>query len=885
MSLPQAARSRRSSIVTRITLVLVLLVVVAAALSGWLVYRGSADQALANARREMRHTLQLAELRLQAFSSTMAADIDFLGDNAPVNDWAALADTVDSAAMQVVIERTALLFNSFIRSRPEYAQVRFIVADSLGMEAVRFDRAGNVVARTPDSLLQAKGDRDYFLETIALPVGGRYHSRIDLNKEHGAIARPFMPTMRSAAPVRSPKGKLVGIVIINADLRPLFQELLAMAPPDGKLMLADAQDELILHPDTSKTFRFEFGPTDPHPLPVDGDAGVEDPSIWPEVLIQAYGLDVSSTGQHYTIAMERSTSALLAGLREVRDRQMLTVGAVAVACIVLGLLFARGIAGRLDRLTKRVEAYAEGTASVPLPIERADEIGRLARTVQHMQERIDARMKDLEQARDRAQRAEQVQKDFLANMSHELRTPLNAIIGMGQQLADGAPDEAQRERAAIVLRSAQRMQALVGDLLEHARLADGRVTVRNETFAPAQVLNDVLAVHVVAARAKGLALLAEVEQLPEACTGDPLRLHQVIDNLLGNAIKFTAKGQVKLAARFAQGELVVAVSDTGAGLSPEEQKRVFARFERAAASEGKEGVGLGLAITQALVNAMAGSLQLESAVGLGSTFTVRIPMPHVGPHFDPVASKAQTKAPADLRVLYVEDVGTNRMLMADWATAWQWKLDLATGSEEALALCREHAYDLFLIDLDLGDDMKGTELALRIHGMARHRYVPAIAVTAFADADHDAQVRQAGLNDRITKPIDRNELATKAAFWSDPSADAAIGLAGLLEQYGAQGEKAITVLQQFRKEFAKHRTALHQALANKDEQTLARVRHQLKPHWQLLGLTDGLAALDALGTDVMAHDMSHVDPWFDRCDRAMLGYQANVQQGLLADRG
>lgn len=111
--------------------------------------------------------------------------------------------------------------------------------------------------------------------------------------------------------------------------------------------------------------------------------------------------------------------------------------------------------------------------------------------------------------------------------------------------------------------------------------------------------------------------------------------------------------------------------------------------------------------------------------------------------------------------------------------------------------------------------------------------------------------------------------------------DTAIDLAGLLDQYGAQGEKAITVLQQFRKEFAKHRTALQQAMAHNDADLLVRTRHQLRPHWQLLGLADGLAVLDALGTDVSAQDKSAVHVCFDRCDRAMMQEQRRVQQGLM----
>ncbi|MBK9195639.1 MAG: response regulator [Flavobacteriales bacterium] len=872
---------KRSSIVTRITLVLVVLVVISATLSGWLVYRGSADQALINARRDMGHTLQLAELRLRSFSATMAADIDFLAENDPLNDLAALADTLDSTATSITLERTALLFNSFIRTRSEYAQARFIAADSLGRERVRFDRIAGEVVRTPDTLLQAKGDRDYFQATIGLPQGARYHSRIDLNKEHGAIVRPFMPTMRSAAPVYSPRGTLAGIVIINADLRPLFAELLGLAPADCQLMLADTNDELILHPDTARTFRFEFGSSMRMPVPLDGDVGVEDPGIWPVQLMQAHAVDIESTGQRYVLGIQRDTSALLEGLRQVRDRQILTVGGVAFACIVIGLFFARSIAGRLDRLTNRVEAYASGAVNEPLPVERADEIGRLARSVQHMQQRIDERMRELEHARDRAERAERTQQDFLANMSHELRTPLNAIIGMSGDVETNALSAADQEKLAIVGRSAQRVRGLVDDLLDHSRIVDGRLVLKAEPYSPRQLLQDLLAAHLAPARAKGLALIADIKELPVTCLGDALRIHQVVDNLLGNAVKFTRNGQVKLSACTIAGEvprLEIVVADSGPGIPPNEQARVFARFERAASvdSKAEPGEGLGLAITQALVKAMQGSIQLSSAVGEGATFTLQLPAPvALLTPLPPTPVVAETKG---LNVLYVEDVETNRMLLRNWAQPWGWRLHCATTSQEAIALCTAQGFDIMLIDLDLGDDMHGTELSLRLRGLAKHRFVPMIAVTAFIDDMQAAKVWQSGMNDRITKPIDKDELQRKVAYWATNSPDVETpDLENVARQYDADGEKLIALLQQFRKELAKHRAALMHAVRVGDMEVLNRVRHQLRPQFELMRMAKGLVALGLVGTEPVDTWMPDLEVCFTACDRAMLALQRKLQ--------
>ena len=911
---PASSPRRRSSIVTRITLVSTALVLVAAVLSGWLVYRGSSMQLVHATRADMRHTLQLAAQRVQAFSATMSADIDFLGANTPIAELTFLADTVDSAATAAATERAALLFDSFLRSRPEYAQVRFIAADSSGMERIRFDRVDGLVVRTPDSLLQAKGDRDYYKAAIGLGPGQRYFSRIDLNKEHGRISLPVMPTIRAAAAVRSPRGARVGIVIINADLRPLFAELLRLAPTDGKLMLASADGEVLLHPNTSLTFGFEHGGSIRLHDVLPETGGLTDGFALqqPQRIAEELELVIAEIDQGFVLALEKDTGSLLAGMRAERDRNLLIVGGVALCCVLVSLLFARGIAARLARLTQRVERYATGSSNEALPVERADEIGRLARSVQHMQQRIDERMRDLEQARDRAQRAERSQQDFLANMSHELRTPLNAIIGMGGDVDTDVLSASDREKLAIVQRSAQRMRGLVDDLLDHARIADGRVSLEHKPYDPDQLLRDLLSVHLPSATAKGLALIADIGTLPDGCMGDPLRVHQVVDNLLGNAIKFTRSGQVKLTAQWIAGEvpeLEMVVSDTGPGIAADEQERVFARFERAAASEGGavEGEGLGLAITHALVKAMQGSIELRSKPGTGAVFVVRLPatVVHVA-----VLEPVQAPSTPGLRVLYVEDVATNRMLLQNWAHVWQWQLQCAASSVEAIALCTTNTFDLLLIDLDLGNDMHGTELSLRIRGLARHRFVPMIAVTAFVDDEQASRIWKSGMNDRVTKPIDRDELLRKAAYWTGLDSSVAARPAAhssgvarpdknrnptttnlqpptnhaeepdldrLAEQYAVEGEKLIALLQQFRKEFAKHRVTLMAAQRTGDVDALRRVRHQLRPQWELLRMEQGLALLSRMDQEPAEAWLAGLDTFFVACDRAMLLKQRELQ--------
>lgn len=857
-----------ASIVTRFTVVFALLSLLAAAVTGWFGWKAAREGLIDQAHDALVHTLDVAATHVQAFDHSLQEDLEQLATSKAVQAWCAVADSADTLAARVAVERMADFIDPFIRSHALHAQMRVLAADSLGMEVIRSDRSEGHVARVPDSLLQAKGDRDYYKVTMALPPGERAYSAIDLNKEHGVIQRPVMPTLRASAPLFTPGGKRAGMVVINADLRPFFASLLDLADSSSTLMLADDRGELLLHRDTARTFRFEYGghstlyeqvPDLRRSLPT-GDL------VW-----AVRTITIGPGHDRYTLAITRPMSGVLAGLRAERMRLLRVLLPVWSGAVLLALFFAMSVRARLKRLTGRMERYAVGEA-VELPAARRDEIGQMARGLRTMQQRIDERVQELENARAAAEASDRERRELLANMSHEVRTPLNAIIGMSGDIDPAKLTTADREKLAVVRRSAARLKGLVEDLLLGSRIEEGKLELRNEVFDPHALIMDIALAHEPVASGKGLALRTDLSGLPERIHGDSLRLHQVIDNLVGNAVRFTQVGHVDVRASVTGNELMIRVADTGPGIAAQDQERVFQRYERASSAEDS-GAGLGLAITSRVVGALGGTLSLESTLGSGSIFTAHVPL-HAATV--PAQAKAPAREPstAGLHVLYVEDVATNRMLMDQWAAKWGWALALASNGEEAIARCEAERFDLLLIDLGLGDGMNGAELALRLRGTKRHRYTPMIAVTAYAAATDIADALKAGMNDHVTKPIDKDALLRTVAFWSDRAAsDEEPDIEALARQYDGDAESLLRVYQQYRKEFMQRRLALRTALESANAQQLSDVRHALRPHWQLLGLDQAIITLDALTVDAKKELPTELEETFRRCDRAFLRAQ------------
>jgi signal transduction histidine kinase/DNA-binding NarL/FixJ family response regulator/HPt (histidine-containing phosphotransfer) domain-containing protein len=397
--------------------------------------------------------------------------------------------------------------------------------------------------------------------------------------------------------------------------------------------------------------------------------------------------------------------------------------------------------------------------------------------------------------------ASEAKSRFLAAMSHEIRTPLNGVLGMAQLLLETNPTSRQRELAETIRSSGETLLTLLNDILDLSRIEAGRVQIAQVDFDPRELLAEVERIVTRSAQEKGLALSFSVApDLPEALKGDPDRLHQVLLNLISNAIKFTDRGgvDVRLLTQSRRGpdgvQMVrLEVTDTGVGIRPEDQEHIFERFSQVDQSSTRRhgGAGLGLAILKELAEKMDGEVGVESRPGEGSRFWFILPLltgdPLAArsresaegegpePPADPLrrepeartAAKAETPGAAG-RILLVEDNPVNRSVAAGMLEALGHQVDVADDGGEGVRSVSLNRYDVILMDCQM-PEMDGFEATREIRRLERRRpepfHVPVIALTAAAFSKDRERCLEAGMDDYLPKPFKLEELAEVLARW------------------------------------------------------------------------------------------------------------------------
>lgn len=415
---------------------------------------------------------------------------------------------------------------------------------------------------------------------------------------------------------------------------------------------------------------------------------------------------------------------------------------------------------------------------------------------------LDAKERELAEARDRAEQEMRNKTMFLANMSHEVRTPLNALVGMTHLLAGMELGPRQRQHAEKIRTAGLALQALVDDLLDYTRLEVGQIELSDTVFGFDEIFRILDAVLGDKARAKGLSFLLECDpELLGSFRGDKHRIGQILTNLAGNAVKFTPFGTVEVGCRIVdrRGDEVkvrFGVSDTGIGMSEEQIGRLFRPFTQGDGSITRRfgGSGLGLCISGKLVEIMGGRLQVDSHPDRGSIFHFELWMPRVS-HLPDVPETSFDDAVLrdaplrDLRILLVEDEQLNRETMADLLSAEGANVLASSSGAEALSILREEEGDVDIVLMDIGlPGMTGMEAAGRMREDRTLRDIPVVALTAHV-MDDDSEYQSAGFVDFLSKPCTPERLRETILHWASHGCDSAAdsGLLGERQEFDKHG--------------------------------------------------------------------------------------------------
>ena len=499
-------------------------------------------------------------------------------------------------------------------------------------------------------------------------------------------------------------------------------------------------------------------------------------------------------------------------------QQLVWISAVAFVLWLLGMLAAYVLSRVFNaRITEPLSDLADMMSEVT---DREDysqrfsygvknELGAVVEAFNEMLVRIGDREQrlrkmivDLEEARDQAESAARSKSSFLANMSHEIRTPMNGVIGMIALLKQGGLAEQQLAYFETIERSADALLLIIDDILDFTKIEAGRLTLGRSAFSIRDSLSSIEALFSEPASQKGLVLGFTVDSaVPAVLVGDPGRIRQILLNLIGNAVKFTDKGSIAVTASVAdtdQGEHIrFTVADTGPGIHPEDQTRIFGEFFQADVSLTRShgGTGLGLAITDQLVRLMGGRIGFESRYGAGSLFWVELPMEvsaenslqelaaggaEGGANQKEVARLERLTNPAasasapttgateyplsvtyELSVLVAEDSEVNQFIIRELLAKWGIEIAVAANGLEAVEAFKEREFDLILMDIQM-PEMDGLEATRRIRSLQNdesvHEECEIVGLSAHAMSGDRERYMAEGMVDYLTKPIRTEEL-------------------------------------------------------------------------------------------------------------------------------
>ena len=427
------------------------------------------------------------------------------------------------------------------------------------------------------------------------------------------------------------------------------------------------------------------------------------------------------------------------------------------------------------RFLKKDGTYAHMNTRGYVSVNAANKPVRMIGSMQDITERKNAELEILK-AKVAADEAKKTQEQFLANMSHEIRTPMNGIIGMAQLMAGTDLNREQKEYVETIRESATNLLVIINDILDLTKIAAGKILIEQVNYTFRDVINNSIKIAGFKAEEKGISITSEIDKrIHPVLVGDSVRLNQILINLIGNAVKFTEKGGVKIKVDLLEEDnksvkLQFSIQDTGIGISDDKLDSIFDSFTQASANTTRKygGTGLGLTITKQLIELQGGTIGVSSKVGVGTIFTFSLPLKKGSSNVRAQENKSDGKkscAFSDVQILLVEDNLINQKVASYTLTKQGAQVEIANHGKEAIMMIEKKKYDVILMDIHM-PEMDGFEATRYIRNNIKESIskTPIIAMTASALVSERARCLASGMNDYISKPFQAKELYDKISL-------------------------------------------------------------------------------------------------------------------------
>jgi PAS domain S-box-containing protein len=466
-----------------------------------------------------------------------------------------------------------------------------------------------------------------------------------------------------------------------------------------------------------------------------------------------------------------------------------------------------------------------------------------------------------EEAKRKAEKATQIaenavisKQQFLSNMSHEIRTPMNSIIGFTKVMLKTDLTEKQREYLTAIKMSGDLLTVLIDDILDLAKVDAGKMIFEEKPFKMAKSISAMIQLFEPKIQEKNLQLIKKYDnKIPKVLNGDPVRLHQILINLVSNSVKFTSKGKITVGIRLLTIDedkvtIEFKITDTGIGIAEDKIAHIFENFQQATSNTSRlyGGTGLGLAIAKQLAEQQGGSITVKSKINKGTTFSVILPFRRSSAEIESETEVMDLDVEVkNIKVLVVEDIALNQLLMKTLLDDFGFEYDFAGNGKKAIKKLQDRPYDIILMDLQM-PEMNGFETAEYIRNVI-HSQIPIIALTADVTTADLKKCMAVGMNDYISKPIDEkllyvkiNELLKKPIQIKDPGLPASrskcTDLTYLYERTKANPELMKGMIQIYLEQTPLLISTMKRSLYKKDWDSLYTAVHKIIPSFYLMGI-------------------------------------------------